>query len=662
MRTTGTVEVIRNEDGRTTTPSIIYFGDREPIVGKAAKEMRVAQPRNVVQLFKRSMGDEHFLFSANGHDYTPVDLSALVLSYLKAQAERVLRDTVTDAVIAVPAYFTDPQRKATIQAGEQAGLRILKIISEPTAAAMAYSYSDKPAKEQTVLVYDLGGGTFDVSLVSIKGDELRVVGTDGNSRLGGADWDGRLLTHLILQIEQTYGMQLTGEEREKLIPVVEQAKHALSARQNAAIYVQIQGQAVSCTITRSQFENLTRDLLEETQMLVERLLRTTGLSWHDITTVLPVGGAARMPMVRSFIGQVTGKPCMMKHDPDEIVAIGAAIQASRDSAPSYPAGVRVTDAIAHSLGIIVESVDRARYLNSIIIPKNSPVPIARTRPYHMRLRRDGKTQLEVFLTQGESSDPQYCVYLGRYLFTDFPSHLESSATLDITYQYDQNGVVQVSAVERSSRQPLKLVVENPSINISDRFIGHPIDKVRQDRLTIYLAFDLSGSMKGEPLEAAKRAALSFVERCNLATTAVGLLSFSDRVYVNLRATHDEQVLCQEIDKLTLIRTGGGNNADPFAELQQLLEQGQGWGQRYAVILTDGAWARPELAIERARSCHEADIGIFAVGFGAADSTFLAQIASSAEQGVLVNMNRLVEAFSTIAQEIDPSAESEIFPE
>jgi molecular chaperone DnaK len=662
MRATGTVEVIRNESGHTTTPSIIYFGEREPIVGKVASEMRVAQPQNVVQLFKRSMGDEHFLFSANGHDYTSVDLSALVLSYLKAQAERVLRDTVTEAVIAVPAYFTDPQRKATMQAGEQAGLRVLKIVSEPTAAAMAYSYAERPAKKQIILVYDLGGGTFDVSLVCIEGDELQVIGTDGNSRLGGADWDGRLLTHLVLQVEHTYGVQLTNEEREKLVPVVEQAKHALSVRQNAAIRVQFRDQVAHCTITRSQFEDLTLDLLEETQMLVERLLTTTGLSWHDIMTVLPVGGATRMPMVRTFIERVTGKPCVMKYNPDEIVALGAAIQASRDSTSAYPVSGSVTDAIAHSLGIIVESVDRSRYLNSIIIPKNSPVPIARTRPYRMRLRRDGKTQLEVFLTQGESADPQYCVYLGRYLFTDFPSHLGSAATLDITYQYDQNGVVQVSAIERSSRQPLKLIVENPSVDISRRFIGRPIDKIRQDRLTIYLAFDLSGSMKGEPLEAAKRAALAFIECCNLATTAIGLLSFSDRVYVNLHATHDEQELCQEIDKLTLIRTGGGNNADPFVELQQLLTRGQGGEQRYAVILTDGAWARPELAIERARSCHEAGIEIFTVGFGAADRTFLARIASSAEQGVLVDMNQLVEAFSTIAQEIDPAAECEIFPE
>lgn len=652
----GKPEVIRNEFGRAVTPSVISFGNGIPVVGDTAKEQQRAAKKEIVQLFKRNMDDEYFLFSAHGRDYSPVDLSALVLAYMKAQAERFLKEPVTDAVITVPAYFTDPQRKATIKAGQQAGLQVRKIIHEPTAAALAYGSLMTRQAEQLILVYDLGGGTFDVSLIEMreadKETKLRVIATDGNSRLGGADWDDRLLRHVVRQFEQEFSLEMTEDECEVLYSAIEYTKHALSVRQHVDVSVQARGHAAIYRITRAQFESFTSDLMQETQMLTERLLRDAGVTWKEITDVLSVGGAARMPMARSYIERMSGKPPMNGFNSEEVVALGAALEAMKEmeQQTDVPSTIVTNDAIAHGLGMIVESADRSHYINSILIRKNSPIPFEQTRSYQKRIRRDGKTQLEIFLTQGDSTDPQHCVYLGRYLISGFPSLANGKALLDISYRYDKNGLVHISAIDRTSGRPLILSVESRPVGVPARFAGSPTDQVRQDRLTVYLAFDLSGSMQGDPLEKARCAALSFVESSNLATTSIGLLSFSDRVYVNLPATQDKQVIYQAIGQLALGRTGYGNNGDPFEELSILLSKMD--ELRYAVVLTDGArWSCPEIAIQRAQRCHTAGIEVFAVGFGAANSDFLSSIASSAEQGILLDLNQLIGAFSTIAQEI-----------
>ncbi len=648
----GKPEVIRNEEGHITTPSVLYFSPQGPVVGDAAKTRRKDGQHDIIQLFKRNIDNEHFLFTANGRDYTPIDLSACVLAYLKVQAESALHKDVTDAVITVPAYFTDPQRKATIAAGEKAGLRVLKVINEPTAAALAYSHSItlQKGEEQCVLVYDLGGGTFDVSLVRVAASAMHVLGSDGNHRLGGVDWDGRLLAYIVSEFEQSTQFKLSTEEAEGLLDVVEQAKYVLSIRPRTSVIVRVRNETRTFSVTRAQFEEMTRDLMVETEMLTERLLQNVGVNWSEITAVLPVGGASRMPMVRAYLERAAGKAPLSGFSPDEIVALGAAWQAEQERSTATTASHTVVDVIAHSLGMIVESADRAHYLNNILIQKHTPIPVSITRAYRMRLRRDGKTQLEVFLTQGEERNPRHSVYLGRYVFSGFPALREREVRVDVTYEYDKNGLVHISASEHTTGQALLLAIEALPPNVATRFATSPAARVRPDRVTIYLAFDLSGSMTQGALDEAKQAACSFVEYCQSATIAVGLISFADHVKVIREATTDKTMIRHEIENLVPHREQGyGNNDDPFAELYRLLAPV--WHQRYAVVLTDGAWARPGLAIERAQRCHAANIEVFAVGFGDAHQDFLIQIASSAEQGILVDMKQLVEAFSTIAQEI-----------
>ncbi len=666
----GRAEVIANEHGSPVTPSVIYFGGSTPIVGDEAKEQQEAGDPEVVAFFKRNMDDAHFAPFFHGHDYTATDLSALVLAYLKQQAERFFGEPVTDAVITVPAYFAHTQRMATMEAGRKAGLNVLKIISEPTAAALAYGLRPNATEEnQRFLVYDLGGGTFDVSLVSVTPAELVVMATDGDHHLGGKDWDDRILNFLEMQFELDFQIQLLHDDINTLRVQSEKLKRSLSLKQYASMSVQAGGHSKTYTLTREQFEDLTRDLMERTQLLTEQVLQAAGLSWSDLSGVLPVGGSTKMPMVTQYIQRMSGKLPMAGINPDEAVGLGSAIQAAMEletmfrlspaPSPMYHLAGRkaTTDVIAHSLGLIAESADRSHYLNSIIISKNLPIPSAQIRTYQLGTRRIGRTKLEVFLTQGESHDPQHCIYLGRYVFSNFPKMLGKIAVLGITYEYDKNGIVNISAVEQSSGQPLTVEVYPVPPDVPARFAGRPTDMEVREHLNVYMAFDVSGSMhrrskQGTPLDQARHAAEQFVNRCDLTSTSIGLIAFSDSVYRELTATQNNRLITEAIQKLPSVKTGFGNEADPFDEIYDCFVDVT--GICYAIVLADGCWVHQRDAIIKARRCHEAGIEVIAVGFGGADREFLNQIASSPEQSFFTDLDRLVETFTTIARELTGS--------
>ena len=293
----GRAYLIRNHLGELLTPSVVDLTDDPPLVGIEAKERQAFGDPGVYGFFKRDMGDPHALFIERGREYTPIDLSALVLAYLKRCAEVALHGTVTDAVITVPAYFNNMQREATIEAGRRAGLNVLRIISEPTAAALAYGIRPTPQTSR-VLVYDLGGGTFDISLVEIGPDALRVIGTAGDHYLGGKDWDDRILHILADRFERQFGAELIGDDFNDLLVKAERAKIALSDRNSVAVAVGSGGQRVTYDVTRAQFETSTRDLMARTTQLVQGVLDDCGITWGGLAGVLLVGGSTRMPMVR----------------------------------------------------------------------------------------------------------------------------------------------------------------------------------------------------------------------------------------------------------------------------------------------------------------------------------------------------------------------------
>ncbi|MBW4590035.1 Hsp70 family protein [Aetokthonos hydrillicola] len=657
INSNGKAEAIPNEQNSLLTPSVVDLRSNPPLVGDEAKEKQSLGDEGVYSFFKRDMGNPNALYIENNKKYTPVNLSSFVLRYLKNCAETFLRQPVTDAVITVPAYFNNMQRQATIEAGKQAGLNVLRIINEPTAAA--YAYGVRPTNTQSnILVYDLGGGTFDVSLVEITPAELRVIATSGDHMLGGKDWDDRILQYLAAEFKQEFGAELIGEEFNELMVLAEKTKISLSAKQSVKVTVKGNGYSGSYEIKRSQFEELTRDLMERTQMLVNQVLEDAKFTWKDIEGVVLVGGSTRMPMVRSYVEAMSGKPALGGVNPDEAVALGAAIQAAMDieqgSQPIIKLAGRKksSDVMSHSLGMIAQNEDGTKYVNSIIIQKNQLIPCQQTRPYQLRVRRSGENWLEVFMTQGETTDPLSCAYLGKYVFTEIPYTEGKTVVIDITYAYDVNGVVNVAAVERSTQQNLKLTVEPLPHDIPERFCLPLVTETRREHLNLYMAFDLSGSMTGEPLIEAKKAAEGFVNECDVTNTSIGIIEFSDKTLITARASQNVNKIIRGIDNLYIGRTGYGNETHPFDEIFRHLKEAK--GLRYALVLTDGVWKNQPEAIRAAKRCHQAGIEIIAVGFGEADKYFLREISSSEELSFFTSLGDLSETFSAIAQELTES--------
>lgn len=642
--------VIPTDSGRAIVPSVVCFADGKILVGDEAKE-RQENGGEAAAFFKRAMGDPDFSVQMGGQTYSAIGLSALVLAYLRDVASAHLHEAVDRAVITVPAYFTNVRREATIQAGREAGLAVLSIISEPTAAARAYGL--RPGVNGTVLVYDLGGGTFDVSLVKITATELRVVGTGGDHNLGGKDWDDRLLAWVADRFDQQFGGQLLESVRDDLLIEAEKVKRTLSARESATFTVRRGSTVGQYTMSRGSYEDLTRDLVERTRMLSEQVLDAAGVRWGDLDGIVPVGGSTRMPMVRTLLAQMSGREPLAGIQPDEAVALGAAIQAAEDleaQEPSAPrfflAGRRpIVDVMSHSLGMIAVSTDQSRYVNSILVKKNEPIPSQQTRRYSLRVGRRGGSRLEVFLTQGESTDPAACSYLGKYVFSGFADTSAQEVDVDVTYAYDRNGVVQVEAASAPTGHKLALTVEPLPDDVPARFAGAP---AKSEPLTVYLVFDVSGSMSGEPLKEAQKAARAFAHECDLGAAVIGILVVSDTTRVVLKATENARKIEDAIAAISVGMTGGGNAGHPFDELLGLLQRQK--GRRYAVVLADGVWSDQASAVARAKDCHAAGIEVIGVGFGGADRAFLGQI-SSADEGLFTDLRGLTEAFSSIAREL-----------
>jgi len=636
---------------------VIDFSCDPPRVGEEAKASQGLGEEKIASFFKRSMGDPNFVLHLGGQVRTPIDLSALVLKKLKGDAEAKLGTPVTQAVITVPAYFNNAQREATIEAGRLAGLEVLRIINEPTAAALAFGLRETKT-EQRVLVYDLGGGTFDVSLVEITPVNISVLATDGDHNLGGKDWDDRIVVYLGQHFADAHGVNPLDNNVSfnDLLVRAEDAKKALSSRNSTRVAIHYEGQRETYELTREKFQELTQDLMERTQCLAEQVMTESGVTWTNLTGVLLVGGSTRMPMVHDYVRRMSGKEPMMGVNVDEAVAMGAAIQAAIDLREKsggkhetffLGGSRRIQDVMSHSLGMIAVSQDGSKYVNSIIIPKNQQIPCTIQRPYQLRTRR-GDNELEIYITQGEIEDPRSCSFLGKHRLTGIHHSSSGPTVLDISYAYDQNGVVQVSALDHASGIHLPIRVESLPSDMS--WLSRPPQaSLAQEHLTVYMAFDLSGSMAGGPLQQAQKAANAFVDQMDLAHTSVGVIAFADSVSISINASQNAKQLRKAIGSLSIGMVGFGNATDPFREALDLLQKVS--GARFLIVLTDGVWSHQEAAVKRAKACHQKEIEVVAIGFGGADKKFLRRIATSEEASLLTAVDKLVSTFSTIAKEL-----------
>ena len=450
---TGQPQILLNQDGENLTPSVVFFqdfdGKDEPLVGIQAKNLAASSPEAVVQYVKRQMGNPNWKFdSPSDTVYTAEEISAIILKRLKEGAENALGDKVEDVVITVPAYFDDARRTATKHAGEIAGLNVLRVLNEPTAAALAYGISAE--KNETVLVYDLGGGTFDVTLMKIKDGEFDVIATDGDRNLGGFDFDNALSMIIAEKMEEQGAEDIYTDEhfaallREKS----ENTKRGLTTVEKTNVFLDYKGKSYKIPITRVEFEEATKSLMNRTEELLDDVVEESGMSWDEIDQVLLIGGSTRMPMVQRKLEEKIGKKIVYSINPDEAVAQGAAIQAaleiaSKSESADVSETVRglaeklvVSDVTSQALGTLALSNGVKR--NTIIIPKNSKVPNKYSEYFSTVV--DNQQNVLVEVTQGDDEDPQFVTVIGESTIK-LPGDWPAGTVLKVTYHYDVDQTV-----------------------------------------------------------------------------------------------------------------------------------------------------------------------------------------------------------------------------
>jgi molecular chaperone DnaK len=479
---------VTNNDGHTITPSVVLLGDEgQVVVGPSFERMSVEDPQRIIEAVKRQMGNKDFHIVYQNKKLTPEFISALILKKLKQDAEAKI-GPIGNAVITVPYYFNDLRRKATQDAGRIAGLNVIDIINEPTAATLAYAWikgelgrgaSDANVKEKTILVYDLGGGTFDVTVVRYTPTNFKVLATDGDVMLGGLDWSRRIVDHVCEQFQRKYDED-PRDDPETLLQFTqecEQAKRDLSSKAQVNVGVYYKGKSLNVALTRGDFERMTSDLLQRTRDTTELVMEQAGIKPQELDEVVLVGGSTYMPVVEKMLVEICKRKPSRDVKPEEAVALGAAIHAAILEAKATKGKSRLgmaivnrlrsvvtSDVNSHSLGVkISDPNNRARKINHIMIPKNTQIPYSVSQKFVTNTA--SQQTIHVNILEGDAIDPSACTLIGDFRIVNLPPNLPAGSPVEVTYSYDANGRIQATARDLvGNREAMTEIVRDSGIN------------------------------------------------------------------------------------------------------------------------------------------------------------------------------------------------------
>ena len=544
----GEPTVITNADGARTTPSVVAFKkDGERLVGEQAKRQAVTNAEGTISSIKRHMGTD---YKANvaGKEYTPQAISAMILQKLKADAEAYLGEKVTEAVITVPAYFNDAQRQATKDAGKIAGLDVNRIINEPTAAALAYGLDNEG--EQKIMVYDLGGGTFDVSVIEIGDGVIEVLATNGDNKLGGDDFDKKVMDYMVADFKSKTGIDLSGDKMamERIKAEAEDAKKKLSSATQVEINIPFitaneQGpQHLNMTLTKAKFDELTRDLVERTAIPVQNALKDAGISASELSKVLLVGGSTRIPAVQDKVKQLTGHEPSKKMNPDECVALGASIQGGKLAGDAGAGDILLLDVTPLSL-----SIETMGGVATRLIERNTTIPTKKSQIFSTAA--DNQTAVDINVVQGERQFARDNKSLGQFRLDGIPPARRGVPQIEVTFDIDANGIVNVSAKDLGTGKEQHITITAGS-NMSDEDIDKAVKEAAE--------FEAADKKRKEAIDA-KNEADSIITQTETAMNEAG-----DKL-----ADADKQAVQADIDALKATVAAIGENEPTEAQVEEL---------------------------------------------------------------------------------------------
>ena len=571
----GKPTVIANAEGARTTPSVVAFTKTgERLVGEPAKRQAVTNADKTIASIKRDMGTDNGR-TIDGKKYSPQQISAMILQKLKADAESYLGEKVTEAVITVPAYFNDAQRQATKDAGKIAGLEVKRIINEPTAAALAYGLDNE--KEQKIMVYDLGGGTFDVSIIEIGDGVIEVLSTNGDTRLGGDDFDNKIIQWMLAEFKKKEGVDLSGDKMamQRLKEAAEKAKKELSSAMTTNINLPF----ITATsegpkhfdenLTRAQFDELTRDLVERTAIPVQNAMKDAGLTNADLGQVLLVGGSTRIPAVQEKVRQLTGKEPSKSLNPDECVAIGASVQGGKLAGDAGAGDILLLDVTPLSL-----SIETMGGVATRLIERNTTIPTKKSQIFSTAA--DNQTAVDINVVQGERQFARDNKSLGQFRLDGIPPARRGVPQIEVTFDIDANGIVNVSAKDLGTGKEQHITITAGS-NMSDDEIERAVKEAAE--------FEAQDKKRKEAVEA-RNDADSFVFQTENALNEVGdKLAESDKAAVQadldavkaiLERTKDQEMSDSDIDELKAAKEKLTNSAQAlFTKMYENMQQAQG---------------------------------------------------------------------------------------